>query len=136
MVNFFDVAAGTPCTEILAAAGITAMAEFPPEREAPSIQPSDAETAFGFEQRCDFDPGSSLTITLDRQALGLNFFMVGAATIQFFRDGQPVSDPLGVSGLPFTYSGQIWTGFDQIVFTEPTGFSSFGLVGLEILYGE
>jgi hypothetical protein len=136
VVNFFEAAAGTACTDVLAAAGLTATANVPPEWEVPSIQPTDEETAFGFEQRCQFDPGSSLTITLDRLAFGLNFFMAGGATVQFLRDGQAVTEPIDVSGLPFTYSDQIWTGFDQVVFTEPSGFASFGLVGLEILYGE
>ena len=83
---------------------------------------------------CHFPPSYSLTLDLGATAIGLRYEIYGGALLVPYSDGTQLGAGLDIQGLPVVGHWTRGRGFDQLILSEPSGFSSFQLRWLEITY--
>ncbi|MCP4245506.1 MAG: hypothetical protein GY778_00510, partial [bacterium] len=133
VVGFGEAAAGALCTDAVnQTANLRAAAESFTDFGPPLIV--DASDASGRAPECEFNPGSSLTITFDYPAVGVAFDLFGGADVLLVLDGAQIGALQNVQGLPTHTHRTRPGGFDQITFTESSGFSSFNLDSLTVTF--
>jgi hypothetical protein len=132
-IDFDGAAAGASCVDVIEAAGldIAALAASSTDFATPVI--SDTYEA-GATPACEFNPGNALTLTLPSTATSLSFTIYGGGEVQLLRSGEVIGAVNMVSGLPYHFARIEVEGFDTIIFTEPSGFSSFKMDNLQIVY--
>ncbi len=134
-IGFDDGIFEEACADVINATDleIVATVESSTDFEEPFI---DTDFVLGAEPSCEFDPGNSLILTLPQPATAISFLLSGGANVQLLRDGNVIGDTTETFRLRRYYARIDAEGFDQVIITESSGFSSFTADNIQIVYGE